>query len=67
MKRLADKNYELLEFNPHHPSLRFKKVRGKRLWSVSVGKNYRALAYDAPGGAIWFWIGTHAEYDEYLA
>jgi len=25
---------------------------------------YRALAVEVPGGALWFWIGTRAEYDK---
>ncbi|MCW5852833.1 MAG: hypothetical protein KIT87_22365, partial [Anaerolineae bacterium] len=37
----ADKNFELLKAEPHHPSLHFKKI-GK-LWSVRVGRRYRAL------------------------
>jgi hypothetical protein len=28
-----------------------------------VGAHYRALAVDAPDGILWFWIGSHAEYD----
>ena len=69
VKRLADKNHDLLERDPFHPSLRFKKVRvgNTELWSVLIGKGYRALAYDIPEGMVWFWIGTHAEYDSHLA
>ena len=61
----ADKNFELLKANPRHPSLRFKKVR--TLWSVRVGEQYRALGKDAgDGDVLWFWIGTHADYDKLL-
>jgi len=35
-------NFTLLEKNPHHPSLHFKKT-GK-FWSLRVGLHYRALA-----------------------
>jgi hypothetical protein len=35
----------------------------KRFDSVRVGAHYRALGVDAPGGVLWFWIGSHAEYD----
>jgi hypothetical protein len=58
---LARENYELLKINPYHPSLHFKRVG--RFWSVRVGRSYRALAADAQDGIVWFWIGTHAEYD----
>jgi hypothetical protein len=31
-----------------------------------VGVQYRALAVEAPDGFVWFWIGTHADYDRLL-
>ena len=66
-RELADKNYELLKMDSQHPSLHFKKVgRTKQLWSVRVGEHYRALGWDKPEGVVWFWIGTHAEYDRLL-
>ncbi len=64
VQRLADKAYQLLRDNPRHPSLRFKKVG--ELWSARVGLNYRALAVAAADGYVWFWLGTHAEYEKLL-
>lgn len=61
VRDLADKNYALLKREPQHPSLRLKKV-GK-YWSVRVGLRYRALATEVDGGLLWFWIGSHADYD----
>jgi hypothetical protein len=61
VQQLARENYELLKTNPYHPSLHFKRIG--RFWSVRVGRSYRALAVDAQDGIVWFWIGTHAEYD----
>lgn len=61
---LADKNYALLKQNPQHPSLHFKKVG--RFWSVRIGSRYRALAVEIEGGLLWFWIGSHADYDEMI-
>lgn len=64
VQRLADKNFGLLKANQHHPSLDFKKVgRNRQLWSARVGNHYRALGMDKAEGTVWFWIGTHAEYD----
>ena len=65
VRAIADKNYELLKADPRHPSLHFKKVG--RFWSVRVGMKYRALAVDVDGGVLWFWIGSHAEYDRLIA
>jgi len=61
VRELADKNYALLKADPQHPSLRLKKVG--RFWSVRVGLRYRALAVEVEGGLLWFWIGSHADYD----
>lgn len=61
VRDLADKNYALLKSDPQHPSLRLKKVG--RYWSVRVGLRYRALATEVDGGMLWFWIGSHADYD----
>ncbi len=61
MQRLADKNFALLKTDPKHPSLHFKKIGS--LWSARVGLHHRALAATEGDDAIWFWIGTHSEYD----
>jgi hypothetical protein len=61
VRELADKNFALLKSDPNHPSLRLKKVG--RLWTVRVGLRYRALATEVDGGLLWFWIGSHADYD----
>jgi hypothetical protein len=29
-----------------------------------VGDQYRAFSKDIEGGVLWFWIGTHADYDK---
>jgi hypothetical protein len=61
IQRLADKSFELLKRDTSHPSLHLKKAG--RYWSVRVGKKHRALAIEIEQGLLWFWIGTHAEYD----
>jgi hypothetical protein len=64
VQKLADKNFELLKRNPNHPSLQFKKIGQYR--SVRVGLSYRALAIEATDGVLWFWIGSHSEYDKMI-
>jgi mRNA-degrading endonuclease RelE of RelBE toxin-antitoxin system len=61
VQKLADENFKLLKENPRHPSLHLKKV--SRFWSVRVGIHYRSVGVDSPEGIIWFWIGTHEEYN----
>ncbi len=60
----ADKNFELLKSDPRHPSLHFKRI-GK-YWSVRAGIEYRALGTDIDDGILWFWIGTHREYEKFI-
>jgi mRNA-degrading endonuclease RelE of RelBE toxin-antitoxin system len=62
IRELADKNFKLLKQDSSHPSLHLKNV--SRFWSVRVAKKYRALAVQVEEGLIWFWIGTHTEYDK---
>jgi hypothetical protein len=47
-----------------HPGLHFKKIG--RFHSVRIGAHHRALAVAAGEETIWFWIGTHADYDELI-
>jgi hypothetical protein len=64
VQRLADKCYALLRQDPRHPSLHFKQIG--RFWSARVGLHYRALAVQQDADIVWFWIGSHAEYDTLL-
>ncbi|RZM82454.1 ParE family toxin-like protein [Leptolyngbya iicbica] len=69
VKATARKNYQLWRENPSHPSLEFKKVNNKlNIWSVRVGIGWRALGVMKPqeNKIVWFWIGSHAEYDRIL-
>jgi hypothetical protein len=61
---LADKSFALLKADPDHPSLHLKKIG--RIWSVRVGLRYRALATEVEDGLLWFWIGSHADYEKML-
>ncbi len=66
IQNLARQNYELLKTNHSHPSLHFKSVCRGRFRSVRVGLHYRALGISVPNGVQWFWIGTHAQYDNLI-
>jgi len=60
----ADSSFAKLRADPFHPSLHFKQVG--RYWSARVDLNYRAVATRDQDDMIWFWIGTHSEYDRLL-
>ena len=64
VRRLADRSFQFMKENPKHPGLHLKRV--DRIWSVRVGIGHRALGADADGDIVWFWIGSHAEYDRKL-
>ena len=64
IRELADKNFELLNADSKHPSLHLKKA-GK-YWSARIGIKYRVLGVDVDDGILWFWIGSHADYDKIL-
>lgn len=60
--------YRLFRQNPHHPSLHFRQVHPTRpIYSARVGRHYRALGMREDDTIIWFWIGSHADYDRLLA
>lgn len=69
VRETAQKNYQLWKNNPSHPSLEFKQINAKdNLWSVRVGIGWRALGVmkAQEDKIVWFWIGSHAEYDKLL-
>ena len=66
VRELAQKNYELWQIDPRHPSLRFKQIENN-VWSVRIGTHYRALAEVEGQSVTWLWIGHHAEYDRLIA
>jgi hypothetical protein len=64
VQRLADRCFQQLERDARHPSLHFKKVG--RFYSARIGIHHRALGVEAPDGILWFWIGSHAQYDKLI-
>ncbi|MGH6925670.1 MAG: type II toxin-antitoxin system RelE family toxin [Propylenella sp.] len=64
VRRLADRSFDIMKTNPRHPGLNLKRIG--RIWSARVGLGYRALGADAGGDIVWFWIGSHADYDKML-
>lgn len=64
IQRQARSAYRLWKKNPQHPSIEFKLVGMKSpVHSVRVGIGWRALGLKQDDHMLWFWIGSHAEYD----
>ncbi len=66
-KKRAKETYSLFNSNPYHPSLHFKRVHSHRpIFSVRISKDYRAIGVLQNDIMIWFWIGSHSDYDKLL-
>src|SRR5437763_1201427 len=64
IQKLAVKSYHLWRRNPHHPSLRFRRLHGSSdRFTVPVGDHYRTIGIMNGDKITWVWIGTHTEYD----
>jgi hypothetical protein len=60
--------YRRFRENPAHLSLRFKRVHpSEPVCSVRVGMGYRAVGTLEGDVMVWFWIGSHSDYDDLLA
>jgi mRNA-degrading endonuclease RelE of RelBE toxin-antitoxin system len=68
VQQQARKAYGQFLRNPRHPSLRFKQIHPtKPVYSVRISTNYRAIGVRDGDEMIWFWVGSHADYDKLLA
>ena len=61
----AREKFRLWQQEAFNATLHFKPLAGD-VWSVRVNQNYRALGRRRGQLIAWFWIGTHAEYDQIL-
>jgi hypothetical protein len=64
VRQRADKCFRLLQSDPQHPSLQFKKVGA--FWSLRVDLAHRALAVQDGEDFIWVRIGSHDECERIL-
>lgn len=64
----ARQAYRQFVANPNHPGLKFKRLESEApLWSVRISDSYRAVGVRDPDDTIvWFFIGSHADYDRLL-
>ena len=67
VRRSAQAAYGLFARDPAHPSLRFKKVHATDpIYSVRITRQYRALGLLEEDTVIWFWIGSHEQYERLI-
>ena len=61
------KSYKFWKENPNHPSLDFKRVsESLPIYSVRVAIGWRALGHRKDDTIVWFWVGSHSDYDKLL-
>ncbi len=60
----TQKAYRLFKQNPSHPSLRFKKIHPNLpIYSARINRDYRVVGQLIEATVIWFWIGSHIDYE----
>ena len=68
VRKQAHEAYRLFQQSPSHPGLHFKKVNDDPpIHSARVGIGFRAVGVVTGDTIVWFWIGSHANYDKLLA
>jgi hypothetical protein len=67
VQRQARRTFRQFQRNPDHPGINFKPVHPNRsVYSVRVGRGYRAVGIWEGEEMIWYWIGSHADYDRLI-
>lgn len=67
IKAQARKSYRHFQRDPWHTSLHFKPIHPNLpLYSVRISKGYRAVGKRDEKGMLWYWIGSHNDYDKLL-
>jgi len=67
VRQRAREAFALWKQNPLHPSLHFKQIHAKDpVYSVRIALGWRALAVRSGDEYVWFWIGSHADYDKVI-
>ena len=65
IQELAREKYRLWRQDAFNTALHFKPLF-RDVWSVRINQSYRALGRRKGTLIVWFWIGTHADYDQLL-
>ena len=59
--------YHLWLENPNHPSLQYKQIHSMSpIYAVRISLGYRALEILEDDTMVWFWIGSHEEYNSMI-
>jgi hypothetical protein len=68
IRQQARKAYRLFQQDPYHPSLNFKSIHPSQpFYSARISRGYRTVGIRSDDKIIWFWIGSHADYDRLIS
>jgi hypothetical protein len=64
----AKKAYGAWKKDLNHPALQFKQIHTtKPVYSIRITLSYRAIGVREGNTLIWFWIGSHNDYNKLVA
>jgi len=64
----ARKTYSIWKKDMNYPALQFKQIHStKPVYSIRITLSYRAIGVKEGNTLIWFWIGSHSEYNKLIA
>lgn len=73
IRRVARASYRMFLRDPDHPSFQRKEVvgthRGRHrdgTWCVRINMKFRALYVVEDGVNVWYWIGKHNDYENFI-
>ena len=67
VRKRAREAYATWMCDPRHASLQFKQIHPTRpIFSARIGLDWRAVCVRSGDTAIWYFIGSHADYDKLI-
>ena len=67
VRRDAQKAWRIWLVDPSAHGLQFKKLKlNGQFWSVRINDDFRVVGVMKGDAVIWFWIGSHVDYERLL-
>jgi len=68
IQRGAKTAYRKFQQDPYQAGLQFKQVHEvEPIYSACISRDYRAVGIKSGDEIVWFWIGSHSDYDNLLS
>jgi hypothetical protein len=67
IREQARQAYSQFIKDPYYSGLHFKRIHSSEpIYSIRITKDYRAVCVHHDYEIIWFWIGSHSDYDKLI-